>query len=95
MRKTAPFFITLTALGPAPPAATTGADANLALIRFQVPPLEAKPVADLRSEDIEIRVDGAPQKVAFFQGGSVSPRTIQSRFHCFSIAPVLRWRPEL
>ena len=76
MRKIVLFFIALTALGQAPPSATTGADANLALIRFQVAPVKGKPVTDLRPEDIEIRVDGAPQKVAFFQGGSVSPRTI-------------------
>jgi len=76
MKKMVLFLTALTALGQAPPAATTGARDNLALIRFQVAPQKGKPVTDLRPEDIEIRVDGAPQKVALFQGGSIHPRTI-------------------
>jgi VWFA-related protein len=81
----------LTALGQAPPAAPPGAaGADLAFIRFQVAPQKGKPVTDLRPEDIEIRVDGAPQKVAFFQGGSVHPRTIPIElsllFDCTSTA---------
>jgi VWFA-related protein len=76
MTKIALFLTALTALGQAPPAATTDANTNPVLIRFQVAPQKGKPVADLRPEDIEIRVDGTPQKVAFFQGGSIHPRTI-------------------
>jgi VWFA-related protein len=76
MRRIALFLTAMAALGQAPPAANTGASTNPALIRFQVAPKKGQPVDDLRPEDIEIRVDGAPQKVAVFQGGSVHPRTI-------------------
>lgn len=76
MKRMVLFLTALTALGQAPPAATPDADTDLALIRFQVTPQKGKPVTDLTPGDIEIRVDGAPQKVAFFQGGSVHPRTI-------------------
>ena len=80
----------LTALGQAPPAATTAPNTNLALLRFQVAPQKGQPVNDLRPEDIEIRVDGVPQKVAFFQGGKLYPRTIPIElavlFDCTSTA---------
>jgi VWFA-related protein len=76
MRGFALLLTAMAALGQAPPAANTGADTNLALVRFRVAPKKGQPVNDLRPEDIEIRVDGAPQKVAFFQGGTVQPRTI-------------------
>ena len=76
MRGFALLLTAMAALGQAPPADPPGANTNLALVRFQVAPKKGQPVNDLRPEDIEIRVDGAPQKVAVFQGGTVQPRTI-------------------
>jgi hypothetical protein len=69
------FLAAFAALGQTPSAPTTGADTNLALIRFEAVQ-KRDPVTDLRPEDIEIRVDGKPREITFFQGGSVHPRTI-------------------
>jgi hypothetical protein len=46
----------------------------LTLIRFQAVQ-KGDPVTDLRPEDIEVRADNNPQEIAFFQGGTVHPRT--------------------
>jgi hypothetical protein len=56
-------------------AVTFRADANLALLRFEVL-RDGAYVDDLRSEEIEVRENGAPQKVAVFEGGRNSGRTV-------------------
>jgi VWFA-related protein len=58
----------------AEPAVTFRAETNLALIRFQVTPAKGELVADLRPEDISIKEDGAPRKIAVFEGGRLYPR---------------------
>jgi VWFA-related protein len=47
---------------------TFRAGTSLAVVRFQVRPAKG----DLTAQDIEIREDGAPQKIAVFEGGSAS-----------------------
>ena len=70
------FLAALAAYSQAPPASTSPSDANLVLIRFQVSQKKGQFVADLRPEEIEVREDGAAQKIGLFQGGTLSPRTI-------------------
>jgi VWFA-related protein len=65
------------AVSPDAPSSTTfRVDTNLALVRFQVIPQKGQFVTDLRPEDIEIREDGIPQKIALFEGGRFYPRTV-------------------
>jgi len=59
-----------------PGTATFRAEANLALVRFQVSPQKGKLLTDLRGEDIELLEDGVPQHVALFEGGRFYPRTV-------------------
>ena len=49
---------------------------NLAVVRFQVRPNKGQPIPILRPEDIEVREDGVAQKIAVFEGGPASPRTV-------------------
>jgi len=58
------------------PAVTFRTETNLALVRFQVAPRKGELVADLRPEDIVVKEDGAPQKIAVFEGGRFYPRTM-------------------
>jgi VWFA-related protein len=76
MRKIVLLLAAAIAPGQSPPPAPAGADTNLVLFPFEVAPQRGQPVNDLRPEDIEIRVDGTPQKVAFFQGGNLYPRSV-------------------
>jgi VWFA-related protein len=50
--------------------------ADLAVVRFQVSSPKGQPVTDLRSEEIEIREDGAPQRLELFEGGTDAPRKV-------------------
>jgi VWFA-related protein len=61
---------------PAQAGATFRADADLALVRFQFVPRANQPAADLRPEDIQIKEDGVPQKIAVFEGGRFYPRRV-------------------
>ena len=70
------FLTALVAYSQAPPASTSPSDANLVLIRFQVSQKKGQLVADLRPEEIEVREDGAAQKIGLFEGGTLSPRTV-------------------
>lgn len=60
--------------------ASTGATfqvtTELALVSFMVEPRKGELVTDLRPVDIEVREDGAPQKIAFFEGGKFYPRKV-------------------
>jgi VWFA-related protein len=58
------------------PTVTFRADTNLALVRFQVAPKKGEFVTDLRPEEIVVKEDGAPQKIAVFEGGRFYPRTV-------------------
>jgi hypothetical protein len=60
---------------------TFRAEANLALVRFQVVGDRNRPVQDLRPDDVEIREDGVPQKTALFGGGRLYPRTTPLKIH--------------
>lgn len=72
--------------GPQPPASgapdvTFRAESNLALVRFQVVAKKNDFVTDLRADEIELREDGIPQKIALFQGGRLNPRTSPIDIH--------------
>jgi VWFA-related protein len=58
------------------PTVTFRTDTNLALVRFQVAPKKGEFVTDLRPEEIVVKEDGAPQKIAVFEGGRFYPRTV-------------------
>jgi VWFA-related protein len=58
------------------PTVTFRTDANLALVHFQVAPKKGQFVTDLRPEEIVVKEDGAPQKIAVFEGGRFYPRTV-------------------
>jgi VWFA-related protein len=58
------------------PTVTFRADTNLALVRFQVAPKKGEFVTDLRPEEIVVKEDGAPRKIAVFEGGRFYPRTV-------------------
>ena len=58
------------------PTVTFRTDANLALVRFQVAPKKGEFVTDLRPEEIVVKEDGVPQKIAVFEGGRFYPRTV-------------------
>lgn len=60
---------------PGEPQAVFGSDTNLVLVRFQMTPKKGQPSA-LRPEDLELREDGIPQKIAVFQGGELYPQTV-------------------
>ena len=51
-------------------------DTELALVRFQFVPRANQPETDLRPEDIVIKEDGVPQKIAVFEGGRFYPRRV-------------------
>ncbi|MGA3099065.1 MAG: tetratricopeptide repeat protein [Bryobacteraceae bacterium] len=55
---------------------TFRSDTDLALVRFQFVPPANQPAADLRPEDIEIKEDGVPRKIAVFEGGRFYPRRV-------------------
>ena len=59
----------------APPEYTFRAQSNLALISFHVVK-DGSSVGDLRPDEIEIREEGAPVRVAVFEGGRYHARTI-------------------
>jgi VWFA-related protein len=61
---------------PAATGATFQVSANLALVSFTVEPKTGALTTDLRPEDIDVREDGAPQKIAFFEGGKLFPRQL-------------------
>jgi Flp pilus assembly protein TadD len=61
---------------PAPGEATFHSESSLVLVRFQVSPKKGALISDLRAEDIQILEDGAPQKVALFEGGRFYPRSV-------------------
>jgi VWFA-related protein len=64
-------------LGAAPEAAPTfRTETTLAVVRFQLRSSRNQAARDLRPEDIEIREDGAPRKIAVFEGGQVAARTV-------------------
>ena len=77
-------------LGPPPPGSppangttevTFRAESNLALVRFQVIGKKNDFVADLRADEIELREDGVPQKIALFEGGKLNPRASNIDIH--------------
>jgi VWFA-related protein len=50
--------------------------AKVGLVRFQVAPKKGELVTDLRPEDIVVKEDGVPQKIAVFEGGRFYPRKV-------------------
>ncbi len=63
------------------PDVTFRAESSLALVRFQVVAAKNDFVTDLRADEIELREDGIPQKIASFQGGRLNPRTSPIDIH--------------
>ncbi len=61
---------------PAPAGAKFRADTDLALVRFQFVPRNNQPATDLRPDDIQIKEDGVPRKIAVFEGGRFYPRRV-------------------
>jgi len=64
---------------PSPPAAppvTFRTTSQLALIGFQIISKKGQLIRDLKPEEIELREDGVPQKIAVFEGGAGRARTI-------------------
>jgi len=51
-------------------------ETTLAVVSFQLRPNKGQPAPNLRAEDIEILEDGAPQKIAVFEGGPSAARTV-------------------
>ncbi len=51
-------------------------ETTLAVVGFQLRQNKGQPIHNLRAEDIEVREDGVAQKIAVFEGGAVSPRTV-------------------
>jgi VWFA-related protein len=51
-------------------------ETTLAVVGFQLRQNKGQPIHNLRAEDIEIREDGVAQKIAVFEGGPVSARTV-------------------
>jgi len=58
------------------PVVSFRAETNLALIRFQAVPKKGEFLTDLRPEDIVVKEDGVPRKIAVFEGGRFYPRTV-------------------
>jgi VWFA-related protein len=58
-----------------PPEATFRTETRLALVRFHAVQ-KNRYVDDLKAEDIQLLEDGAPQKIAVFEGPGTSSRTI-------------------
>jgi VWFA-related protein len=62
------------------PIGNTGAtfrtDTDLVTVHFQVLPSKGDLVADLRPEEIGLKVDGVVRPTAFFEGGRLYPRTM-------------------
>ena len=58
------------------PMVTFRTESNLALVRFQVAPKKGELVTGLRPEDIVVKEDGVPRKIAVFEGGRFYPRTV-------------------
>jgi VWFA-related protein len=52
------------------------ANAELALVSFQLTHNRQSLISELRREDVEIREDGVPQKLAILEGGRLAPRTV-------------------
>jgi len=69
----------------------SAADTNLRWFVFQVAPKKGEFVTDLRPEEIVVKEDGAPQKIAVFEGGRFYPRTVPVEISLLSIA-VTAWR---
>jgi Ca-activated chloride channel homolog len=61
--------------------ATFRAEANLALVRFQVIAGKNDLVTDLQKDEVELLEDGVPQKIVFFEGGKFYPRTSKTEVH--------------
>jgi VWFA-related protein len=61
---------------PGEPGPTFIVDTNLAVVRFQVHEKKGQPIRDLTPQDIQIREDGMPQKIAVFEGLPVYPRSL-------------------
>jgi VWFA-related protein len=61
---------------PAQAGATFRTDTELALVRFQFVPQGKQLATDLRPEDIEIKEDRVPQKIAVFEGGRFYPHRV-------------------
>jgi VWFA-related protein len=55
---------------------TFRSETSLAVVRFQLRPNKGQPIPHLRPEDIEVREDGMARKIAVFEGGPASPRTV-------------------
>ena len=51
-------------------------ETTLAVVGFQLRQNKGQPVYNLRAEDIEVREDGVAQKIAVFEGGPLSSRTV-------------------
>jgi VWFA-related protein len=51
-------------------------ETTLAVVHFQLLPNKGQPIRNLSAEDIEVREDGVAQKIAVFEGGAVSARTV-------------------
>ncbi len=63
-------------LSPIPDSGITfRTETNLAVVRFQVRAAKGEPSRTLTAQDIEIRLDGVPQKIALFEGGTTAPRS--------------------
>ena len=50
-------------------------ETRLAVVRFQVLAAKGSMVREIGAEDIEVREDGVPQKIAVFEGGRTTSRT--------------------
>ena len=68
------------------PPPTFRATSQLALVSFQVLSAKGQLIRDLRPEEIELREDGVPQKIAHFEGGAgragTTPVDVALLFDC-------------
>jgi hypothetical protein len=64
-----------------PPAALFRTETNLALVSFQVISGGNAFISDLSADEIELREDGIPQKIAMFEGGRFYPHLSSVEIH--------------
>jgi len=63
-------LLVMAAWGATAQTPTFRADANLALVRFQVNLKNGDPVTNLKPDDIQLLEDGVPQKIVLLEGGN-------------------------
>lgn len=63
-------LLVMAAWGATAQTPTFRADANLALVRFQVNLKNGDPVMNLKREDVQLLEDGVPQKIVLWEGGN-------------------------